>query len=333
MPAAVELTDVHKWFPKAGGYREILTFWRRVQIPVLRGISLTVPEGDSFGILGVNGAGKTTLLKVLSGLMLANSGRVEIGGVDVTRGSDLAHTSLMYISSEERTHYMRLSGWQNLDFYADLFEIPIKQKKSQINSLVELVGLSKDIDEKVIRYSSGMKQRLAIARGLLSDPDILLLDEPTRSLDPVGARDLWAFIREELMAVQNKTVILATHDMEEATVLCDTVEIIDGGTIVASESVDELRESYSNRNNYIVTLNANSNSLESELSRVDGLSGLASSASGDGNIQVAFTLDDPARRMPQVLEVLARHGSVVTGMTRHQVGLGDVVAELTTRRT
>ena len=164
MLAAISLTDVHKSFPRTGGYRDILTFWRRSRVHVLRGINLTVPLGGSFGLLGVNGAGKTTLLKVLSGLMLANSGRVEIGGVDVTRGSDFSHSSLMYISSEERTHYMRLTGWQNLDFYADLFEIPIKEKKNRIGSLVEIVGLTADVNEKVIKYSSGMKQRLAIAR-------------------------------------------------------------------------------------------------------------------------------------------------------------------------
>ncbi len=213
---------------------------RRAPVTALASVSLDVPRGGFFGLLGPNGAGKTTLFKILATLVRPESGTVEVDGIDALRDPTAVRALLTPVIADERSLYWRLSGPENLRLYAALYGVPASRRDSRIRSLLETVGLGDAGDRMVGTYSSGMKQRLLIARALLSRPSVLLLDEPTRSLDPVSARDFRRFLREEVAGRQGCTVVLATHNADEAFDLCDRLAVLNRGALVATGSADAL---------------------------------------------------------------------------------------------
>lgn len=213
---------------------------RAEQVDVLRGVSLEIREGEFFGLLGPNGAGKTTLFKVLATLVLPEAGSIEIAGVNALLDPGGVRRLLTPVIADERSLYWRLSGRQNLDLFAALYGVPPLERQRTADRLLGAVGLEHAASRMVGTYSSGMKQRLLIARALLSKPRVLLLDEPTRSLDPVSARDFRTFLREEIVGRQGCTVLLATHDADEAFELCDRLAVLDRGAVVAHGTVAEL---------------------------------------------------------------------------------------------
>lgn len=204
------------------------------------GISFVVPPGELFGLLGPNGAGKTTTVKMLTTLLLPTSGTARVSTFDVIDQPQEVRKRIGFIFGGERGLYWRLSGLDNLRYFASLYHVEPKVAKQRIPRLLELVGLSDRADEKVEGYSRGMKQRLHVARTLLHDPEILFLDEPTIGLDPVGARQLRQVIRE--MQQAGKTILLTTHYMFEADALCDRIGVIDKGKIVALDTPDGLKK-------------------------------------------------------------------------------------------
>jgi ABC-2 type transport system ATP-binding protein len=326
---AIEIEGLAKQFPRTAGYRDIIRFWRRDYITALQRVDLSVPAGSIFGILGPNGAGKTTLLKILAGLVLPDSGSVRINGVDVAGKSGGAREHLTYVSGEERTLYWRLTGRQNLRFFAMLNEIPAKQRDRRIDELLSLVGLKDFADERVISYSSGMKQRLIIARGLLENPAILLLDEPTRSLDPLNARQLQSFVKNELVVSQGKTVVIATHNMDEATYLCDRVAILFRGRVRACDSVDSIAERLTGRGNCVVTVEQLRNGLVGQLAALPGIVDVCEiPANGLGGVSLALTVEDPADHIPMLTAHLVKNGTRLLGVNHVKPSLTDAIAAM-----
>ena len=306
---AILIEGLEKRFPKTSGYRDIATFWKRHYTVALQGVDLSIPEGDVFGLLGPNGAGKTTLMKIISGLVLPDAGTVLIDGFDIVDDPDDVKDYLSYVSGEERSLYWRLTGRQNMQFFATLYEVPRMSRDEKIDEMLTLVGLLDAADERVGNYSSGMKQRLSIARGLLTDPDILLLDEPTRSLDPLGARDLHRFIEDDLVAKHHKTVILATHNMEEAAKLCSQVAIINAGRIRATGSVDSILERLTVQGKCVLTVDGNAGVVETLLSSSHGVMGVVRELpTSKGGETFNLTLDDPTKNVPVLTELLVRNG-------------------------
>lgn len=197
----------------------------------LRDVNLEIHPGEVFGLLGPNGAGKTTLLKILSCLVLPDEGKALINGHD-TAGDELAvKRSVGYVTSDERSFYWRLTGAQNLVFFARLYRVSRHEIRPRVDALLDRMELTEKANEPFSSYSSGMKQRLSIARALLHDPPILFLDEPTRSLDPVTARHIRNFVRDELAASEGKTILLATHNLHEAAELCTRMAILSAGRV------------------------------------------------------------------------------------------------------
>lgn len=213
---------------------------RRDRTSVLRGVSLEVGRGEFFGLLGPNGAGKTTLFKVLATLIVPEAGEVEVAGLDALEQPGAVRAILTPVIADERSLNWRLTGRDNLELFAALYDIPTPERTAAINGVLDTVGIHEARSRMVGTYSSGMKQRLLVARALLSRPTVLLLDEPTRSLDPVSARDFRTFLKEEIAGRQGCTVILATHDAEEALELCDRLAVLDHGRIVAQGTASEL---------------------------------------------------------------------------------------------
>jgi ABC-2 type transport system ATP-binding protein len=202
-------------------------------------ISFDIGSGELFGLLGPNGAGKTTTVKMLTTLLIPTAGTARVQGKDIVKEADKIRSQIGFIFGGERGLYWRLSGVDNLRYFASLYHVEPEVEKIRIPYLLDMVGLSDRGKEKVEGYSRGMKQRLHIARTLLHDPDILFLDEPTIGLDPVGARETRQVIRN--LQDEKKTILLTTHYMFEADALCDRIAVINHGKIIALDTPEALK--------------------------------------------------------------------------------------------
>ncbi len=236
MPVSVlDVRDLHRTFTTTTGVLRR----RRTRVEAVRGVSFEVQRGELFGLLGPNGAGKTTTIKMLITLLLPTSGSARVLGLDVERDARAVRRRIGYVFGGDRGLYERLSGLDNLRYFAELYAVPPREQKARIGTLLELVGLTGRERERVEGYSRGMRQRLHIARGLLHDPDVLFLDEPSIGIDPVGARELRTTISG--LRESGKTILLTTHYMFEADELCDRIAVIRSGRIVAHGTPTELK--------------------------------------------------------------------------------------------
>jgi ABC-2 type transport system ATP-binding protein len=214
-----------------GGRRETIA---------LRGLNLSVPKGSVFGLLGPNGAGKTTTVRILSTLLTPTGGRACVQGFDVMKQTSQVRRTIGFVLGGDRGLYGRLTGKENLEYFAALNHVEPRLASRRADELLQKVGLFERKDTLVEQYSRGMKQRLHIARGLLTDPEVVFMDEPTIGLDPQVAQEVRSIIPQ--LAAQGKTVLLTTHYMFEADVLCERLALIDHGEIVASGSPSEIKQ-------------------------------------------------------------------------------------------
>ncbi|HZO49188.1 MAG TPA: ABC transporter ATP-binding protein [Gaiellaceae bacterium] len=216
------------------------TFRRRsLEVEAVRDVSFQIEEGELFGLLGPNGAGKTTTIKMLITLLIPTSGTARVLGHDVVEDATWVRARIGYVFGGDRGLYERLSALDNLRYFAELYGVEPRRQRARIAELLELVGLEGREKERVEGYSRGMRQRLHIARGLLHDPPVVFLDEPTIGVDPVGARELRATIAS--LTDAGKTVLLTTHYMFEADQLCDRIAVIAKGRIVGEGTPRELK--------------------------------------------------------------------------------------------
>jgi ABC-2 type transport system ATP-binding protein len=236
--AAIEVEHLSRTYHPSGAFRH--RHKTRV-VEAVRDISFSVDEGSLFGLLGPNGAGKTTTIQMLVTLLLPTSGSARILGRNVVRDVKEVRGLIGYVFGGDRGLYLRLSARDNLRYFAELYAIPARRQSQRIDEMLELVGLKEHAKNRVEGYSRGMRQRLHIARGLLSDPPVIFLDEPTIGVDPVGARGLRETIAR--LTQVGKTVLLTTHYMFEADELCDRIAVINGGRIVAEGTPAELKKS------------------------------------------------------------------------------------------
>lgn len=224
--------------------------WREVQRhPLTRVLQTSVDRmtfdvhaGEFFGLLGTNGAGKTTLLKILATFILPDEGEVLIDGYDAVREPYQVRARVAPVIANERSLYWRLTAKENLELFAHLWRVPAVEIPGRVAEVLDVVGLADTGRKMVGQFSSGMLQRLLIARALLPQPRVLLLDEPTRSLDPVSAREFRRFLREELAARRNCAVVIATHNADEALELCTRVAVMNAGKLLAIGSARELAQ-------------------------------------------------------------------------------------------
>src|SRR5215218_537738 len=233
--AVIEAHDLHRTYKTTTG-----TIRRRsLEVEAVRGINFEIERGELFGLLGPNGAGKTTTIKMLITLLLPTSGSARVLGHDVVSDARWVRRRIGYVFGGDRGLYERLSALDNLRYFAELYAVSGRAQRTRIDEVLELVGLKGREKERVEGYSRGMRQRLHIARGILHDPEVVFLDEPTIGVDPVGARELRATISDLIAA--GKTVLLTTHYMFEADALCDRIAVIAKGEIVAEGTPQELK--------------------------------------------------------------------------------------------
>jgi ABC-2 type transport system ATP-binding protein len=217
----ISVHDVTMRFPITKRYREWLfsPFSERRSYTALTHATLEVQCGNRIAVMGPNGAGKTTLLKLIGGLLFPTEGEVLVNGFDTLRQNGAARRSVGFVFNEERSFFWRLSGLQNLEFFGTLDNLSGAHLHDRIHDLLRLVGLEESADKPVSGYSSGMKQRLALARVLIAEPDVLILDEPTRALDPVACDEMVKLLLADIHRDSNKTLLIATHRPEEAMAL------------------------------------------------------------------------------------------------------------------
>jgi ABC-2 type transport system ATP-binding protein len=246
--SAVVLESVSKVFR----HRPALFNWfgreRTGETLALDQVSLEVAAGSVLVLLGPNGSGKTTTLKLISTMLLPDAGRVLVQGADTTGNADAVRARVGFAVATERSFFPRLSARENLDFFAALDDIPRKARAQRVDQLLSQTGLRDSADTLVMKFSSGMYQRLGIARALIKKPSVVLLDEPTRSLDPGSAAQFWNLVRE--LPTRSATVILATHNFNEAVAVGNQVAILFKGSLAAQRKLssslrmDELRSFY-----------------------------------------------------------------------------------------
>jgi ABC-2 type transport system ATP-binding protein len=208
------------------------------------GLTLSIPEAEVFGLLGPNGSGKTTTINCLTGLLKPTGGAIRILGLDPQSEGSEARKA-MGVSPQETAVYPYLTGEENVRLFGELYSVPNRALRARVDYVLEKVGLLDEAKRRVSKYSGGMKRRVSIAMALVTDPKVVLLDEPTVGMDPQARRAVWDFVLE--LRDAGKTIVLTTHYMEEAEELCDEVGIIDHGRLIELGSPGDLKTKYQAR--------------------------------------------------------------------------------------
>ena len=248
---AVVIDDVSKIFKK---HRPLLNWGKKAreekrEVRAVDHVSMMVKHREIMGILGANGSGKSTLIRILSTLLIPDTGRVTIFGYDVEKDERVVQRLINRVSVEA-SFFKKLSPMENLIYAARLYNMSGDEARTKIEHILTRLGIPRDrMRQPLENMSRGMQQKVAIARAFLTSPIVLLLDEPTTGLDPRSKIDVQTFVHQ-LRADHNATILITTHDMEEAEALCDRVAIIDQGKIVAQGTVDELKRSVAERLEY-----------------------------------------------------------------------------------
>jgi len=291
-------------------------------------ISFNVNHGEIFGFLGPNGAGKTTTIKMISTLLLPTSGTVKVDGIDVVKNPREALKIMGTVLTGERSIYWKLTGRENLEYFAAMYGITGKKAKEKIDYLLERFNLHKRADETVEKYSTGMKQRIALAKALLADPKILILDEPTSGLDPQSALNLRELILE--IKDEGKTVLLTTHYMEEADFLSDRVAIIDHGKIIALDAPDNLKKNLNKANILIFELNKWDKTVENNLKNIKAIKNIISNFNDSSQRWVVkIHIGNSSETISQVIENIVKVGIDITNFKKEEPTLEDVFLDLT----
>jgi ABC-2 type transport system ATP-binding protein len=234
-PLLVE--NLEKRFPPAlSGWRAMLQPFAAPTVRALHGVSFRVEAGESLALVGANGAGKSTLLRILSTLLLPTAGRAMVAGCDVTAQPSAVRRQIGLHSGGDGGFYSRLSAFDNLRFFATLNNLSGREAADRITRVMELMGLSAVRDHQVRTFSTGTVHRLGLARALLHAPTVLLLDEPTRSLDPMAAAEFRRFVRHQVVRARAVALLFATHSLEDVEDLADRVAILHAGRLLACDA-------------------------------------------------------------------------------------------------
>ena len=283
------------------------------------GVDLTVEQGELFSLLGPNGAGKTTTIRMLCGLSRPTSGSARVMGYDV--GRDLiAVKAMIDVSPQETAIAEHLNAWENLSLMAGLHGVAPKEARRRSGDLLEMMGLTDRADERVKKYSGGMKRRLSVAMALVSDPKVLFLDEPTLGLDPQSRRAIWEHIEA---SKGRKTILLTTHYLEEADALADRVAIIDEGRIIARGSPRELKDTISGPKVTVV---------EARNVTAEAVEALRNIYPEVREVESGLEIESGDVSLYEIEDCLRPRGVVIDATYTRHITLDDVFLELTGRQ-
>ncbi|MGQ9480116.1 MAG: ATP-binding cassette domain-containing protein [Chloroflexus sp.] len=292
-------------------------------LTALNHVNLQAPSGKIYALLGPNGAGKTTLLSILTTLLPPTAGTARILGYDVSREAAEVRRRIG-VTFQEMVLDPLLTGRETLDFHSRLYRLPAAVRRQRIRDLVELVQLTDAIDRPVKSYSGGMKRRLELARGLMTNPQVLVLDEPTQGLDPQNRVNIWQYVRD-LNRQQGMTILLTTHAMDEAEALADLVGIIDHGRLIVEGQPTDLIASLGS-DVIRVRGQGDSHHLTSAIRGIDGVRRVETDPT-EGLVLI-YT-DNGSRRLPVVLSAVSGNGFAIEDVTLARPSLGDVFLHYT----
>lgn len=317
----IEAEELRKSYPK-----KIPLPFRKVEwVEAVKGVSFKVKKGELFGLLGPNGAGKTTTIKMLTTLLEPSGGTARVLGLDIRRDAREIRKKINLVAEGERTLYWRLSAYENLKYFARIYYVPKREEKERIETLLKLVGLWERRNDLVMNFSRGMKQRLAIAKALINDPEVLFLDEPTLGLDVQSAIFVREFVKR-LVKEEGKTVLLTTHYMAEAEELCDRIAIIDHGRIIAMDTPEGLKRLVKDEETVEIRVRElKSQSLgESPFSMA-----VIEDDTSTGTVRLRAQVDE--EDLPRLVEWLVKRGAKVLSVEKMEPTLEDVFIKLTGR--
>lgn len=329
--SAIEVCELSKSYPVPRPLWSLLR--RRIQgdsIQALDRISFSMAQGEILGLLGPNGAGKTTLINILCTLLTPTSGEVRIGGHDLRTSSEQARKLVGLVTSNERSFYWRLTGRQNLRFFAKLYHVSDAAAGRRIAEFLEALDLTDFADQRFDSYSTGIRQRFAFARALLHKPRILFMDEPTKGLDPNASRSLLQLIQERILEIWQPTIIITSHNLTEIETLCDRVAILDHGRLLRIGTIGELARSIRSYETYAVQV------VGADQKMLEGLGTLL----GPDRVHVregsALTLElglgDGNRSLSRALQYILDHGVEIRRCEPMKVSLADIFRETVHQR-
>jgi ABC-2 type transport system ATP-binding protein len=322
MTNAIEIRHLKKVFTRDRSLLDLFSK-RRASVTALEDISCDIGEREIFGVLGPNGAGKTTLLKILATLILPTDGKAKVLGYDVVKDEKRIKGLIGLIHSDERSFFWRLTGRQNLEFFSSLFQIPIQVARRRIDELLALVDLEKYADDMFHSYSTGMKQRLAIARGLLSNPRILFMDEAMRSIDPISTQRLRDFIRNKALEIIDGAVIIATNRLDEAAALCDRIAILNKGRIVACGSIEEIEAYAQNPVQYELDVKNINDKTIARIRSMKGVRNCEKLGQMNGTVKFVISLSREEDSLHGVLEDIIRSRGYIQKCVRKQLSFEE----------
>jgi ABC-2 type transport system ATP-binding protein len=292
----------------------------------VKDVNFSVAEGEIFGLLGPNGAGKSTLIRMMTTLIPITGGKAIIAGHDVDKDPD-AVRRMIGVIPQALTSDPDLTVEENLNIYAKLYSVPRAQREKSVNEVLEAVDLSKWRGAQVKTLSGGMRRRVEIARGLVHNPRIFFLDEPTTGLDPVSRIAVWEML-DKLRATRNLTMLLTTHYMEEADKLCDRIAIVDHGTLVALGTPQQLKQNVPGANVVEVHFERETPEWQGRLEKLDGVTSVQAESAGFYRILTS----SGSKTTMQLVELASQLGETVTSLSVQNTTLDDVFVHYTGRQ-
>ncbi len=300
----------------------------KTMFTAVNGVDLEIERGEIFGLLGPNGAGKSTTIRMLCTLLEPTSGSAQVNGFDIVRQANDVRRSLGTVLAGERSIYWKLTGRENLEYFAALYHVPAAIARKRVDELIERMELKERANELVEKYSTGMRQRIAIAKALLAQPPILLLDEPTLGLDPQAARRVRELIAE--LKQEGHTILLTTHYMEEADQLSDRIGIIDAGKVIALDTPEALKRRIDQQEIIRLELTGWHDDLAGKLRSIAGVEQLTTHQQGEADLwEVSLHAQNSRLALPRIVEHISGNGTRLVNMNILKPSLEDVFIHLT----
>lgn len=305
-------------------------------IEALRGVNLQISKGEVFGLLGPNGAGKTTLIKILCTLVIPDDGKALVNHIDVKKQPTEVLKNLQAVLPESRGFTWRLSGRQNLEFFALLYGLNKRQTNERVDFVLELTGLADRADDSYQRYSTGMQRRLLLCRALLRDTPVLVFDEPTTGLNPTSSVEFRHLLRDKLAREQGKTIFLSTHNLQEAQGLCDRIAILNRGRITACDTPARIQHTMSNEKVVDIafvdaTFTDDCAGLLDKLEKMPGVFGLTPEITEDRQFERLSIRVDKDMVLSDVLQAVMNGGLKIRVVNTEETTLEDAFMAITRR--
>jgi len=326
MENAVQVIDLKKTFITKK--KKFLKTIEKKEFKAVDGVSFSIQKGEIFGLLGPNGAGKTTTIKMITGLLRPSSGTVKVMGIDVDKNPTKALRNIGTVLAGDRSVYWKLTARENLEYFAALYGFKRKDAKSRTEEILTKLDLIEKADILVEKFSTGMKQKVALGKALIPDADVVLLDEPTLGLDPQSARNLREIIQE--IKNQGKTILLTTHYMEEADFLSDRIAIIDGGKIIALDTPKALKNSINDIKKIRIELKYAQESIKEKIMGINEVKNVVLNYDEEKRnyiLKIYHTNGDDM--IQKVIDILSKDNLIVENFNVLEPSLEDVFITLT----